>query len=131
MAGRSHARIRENARAACAAQINVAAYRGSDYTGAVHSARGKTDRPQVPSMASFRFFWTDEIIDHLAENGVSPADFEAVVSQPEDEDLSTSTGKPMSFGHTSDGRYITAVYEMTDEWTVLPVTAHEVSEPRA
>lgn len=82
-------------------------------------------------MANYRFFWTDEIIEHLAEHGITPDGFESVVAAAEDEDLSTSTGKPMAFGRTSDGRYITAIYEMIDEWTVLPITAFEVPEPRA
>jgi hypothetical protein len=33
-------------------------------------------------MPYYEFVWTDEIIAHLGEHGVSPEDFEAVVSEP-------------------------------------------------
>ena len=33
-------------------------------------------------MPYYEFQWTDEIINHLAEHGVSPEDFEEVVSNP-------------------------------------------------
>ncbi len=35
-------------------------------------------------MPYFEFFWTDEIIEHLAEHGVTPDDFERVVNRPVD-----------------------------------------------
>lgn len=34
-------------------------------------------------MPWFDFFWTQEIIDHLAEQGVAPAEFEEVVMHAE------------------------------------------------
>jgi uncharacterized DUF497 family protein len=77
-------------------------------------------------MPYYDFFWTDEIVDHLAEHGVSPEDFETVVSSPEFRDKSRATGRPCCFGETSDGRYLYCVYEMLDEVTVIPVTAYEV-----
>ena len=81
-------------------------------------------------MPYFNFIWTDEIIEHLAEHGISQDDFEHVVSRPERMGLSRSTGLPVSWGHTHDGRYIMAVYERIDRLTVLPVTAYEVPEPK-
>jgi hypothetical protein len=77
----------------------------------------------------FDFIWTDENIEHLAEHGVSPEDFEHVVSHPERKGFSRSTKLPAAWGHTPDGRYIIAVYELIDAMTVLPVTAYEVPEP--
>jgi hypothetical protein len=74
--------------------------------------------------------WTDEIISHIAGHGITPVDFELVVRNPSSKGLSRSTGLPVAWGYTSDGRYIMAVYEELDELTVLPVTAYEVPEPR-
>lgn len=42
---------------------------------------------------------------------------------------SDSTQRPMIFGYTVDGRYITVIYEQIDVDTVYPVTAIEVPEP--
>lgn len=75
------------------------------------------------------FVWTDEIIEHLGEHGISPEDFEDVVFAPVSTGKSRSSGLPAAFGFTADGRYFIAVYELLDETTVLPVTAYEVSEP--
>ena len=80
-------------------------------------------------MARLCFIWTDEIIAHLAEHGISQDDFEEVVCHPASKGLSRSTGLPVVWGHTRDGRYIMAVYEQVDRLTVLPVTAYEVPEP--
>lgn len=74
--------------------------------------------------------WTDEIVGHLAQHGVSQDDFEYVLSHPTSEGISRSTGLPTAWGYTRDGRYIMIVYEEVDRLTVLPVTAYEVPEPR-
>ena len=74
--------------------------------------------------------WTDEILAHLGEHDISQADYEHVVRNPESRGVSRSTGLPVVWGHTPDGRYIMAVYEQVDPVTVLPVTAYEVPEPR-
>jgi hypothetical protein len=81
-------------------------------------------------VAYLNFIWTDEIIDHVAEHGISQDDFEHVVCHPVRKRLSRSTGLPACWGYTADRRYIMAVYELTDPITVLPVTAYEVPEPR-
>ena len=81
-------------------------------------------------MPYYFFFWTDEIIEHLGEHGVSREDFERVVSSPDDVRTSRSSDLPAAFGYTEDGRYITAVYDYLDDVTILPVTAYEVPEPR-
>jgi len=76
------------------------------------------------------FIWTDEIIKHIAEHGISQNDFEFVVCNPISRGISRSTGLPVVWGHTRDRRYIMAVYEQIDPLTVLPVTAYAVPEPR-
>ena len=80
-------------------------------------------------MPYFDFHWNDRIIEHLEEHDVTPEDFEDIVCYPVSKDTSDSSGRPVAFGYTSDGRFVMAVYEMLDEMTVLPVTAYEVEEP--
>ena len=81
-------------------------------------------------MPYFDFFWTDEIIEHLGEHGITSDDFERVVKRPVDVRASRSSELPAAFGYTEDGRYIIAIYDFIDDVTVLPVTAYEVPEPR-
>lgn len=76
------------------------------------------------------FLWTDEIIEHIAEHGISPEEFEDIVCNPDRLGFSRSSGRPAAWGYTADGRYIIAVYEDLDELTIIPVTAYEVAEPR-
>lgn len=80
-------------------------------------------------MPYFDFFWTQEIIDHLAENGIAPEDFEFVVCHPEQTATSRSSGRPLAAAQLRDGRYVVAIYEMLDDLTVLPVMAFEVDGP--
>ena len=81
-------------------------------------------------MPKFDFVWNDDIVEHILEHGVSQDDFEDVVCNPWAKGFSRSSGLPVVWGYTSDGRYIMAVYEPLDELTILPVTAYEVPEPR-
>jgi len=79
-------------------------------------------------MPYYEFVWTDEIIAHLAEHGVSPADFEEVVSNPSRISVSRSSGRPCCWGELADGRELFCVYEFLDDMTIVPVTAYEVSD---
>jgi hypothetical protein len=79
-------------------------------------------------MPYYFFLWTSEIVEHLAEHDVTPNEFEEVVGDPEYEDVSRSTGNPLAFGFTSEGRYLCCVYKRLDEDTIEPVTAYEVTE---
>ncbi|MGH7127651.1 MAG: hypothetical protein ACREIV_03715 [Planctomycetaceae bacterium] len=76
----------------------------------------------------FEFLWTDDMIDQIAEHGLSQEDFEEAVCDPVSTETSRSSGKPMAFGSTSDGRFVACVYEIIDELTLLPVAAYEVDE---
>jgi len=81
-------------------------------------------------MAYYEFHWNEEVVQHVAEHGISQDDFEHVVCNPFSKGFSRSSGLPAAWGYTADGRYIMAVYEELDEVTLLPVTAYEVPEPR-
>jgi hypothetical protein len=79
-------------------------------------------------MPFYFFTWSDEIIDHLAENDVTPIDFEEIVSHPESEGISRSSGNPIAFGYTDDGRLLCCVFRRLECDTIEPITAYEVGE---
>jgi hypothetical protein len=80
-------------------------------------------------MPYFEFLWNDEIVEHLAEHGVAPKEFEEVVNDPHRRSQSRSSGRPCCWGETAEGRYLFCVYEYLDEMTVAPVTAYDAEEP--
>ncbi len=82
-------------------------------------------------MAYLEIIWDDEPggnVEHIAEHGLSPDDVEEVLFSPVDHDTSRSSGLPIAFGFTPDGRYILVVYEKISDVMVYPVTAYDVEE---
>ncbi len=79
-------------------------------------------------MPYYFFVWTPEIIEHLAEHDVTQEEFEEVVSHPEFEDISRSSGDPVVFGLTSNGKYLCCVFHRIDDDTIEPITGYEVDE---
>lgn len=69
-------------------------------------------------------------IEHIAQHGLTQDDVAYVFANPTGYGVSRSTGEPAVFGYTEDGRYIIVVYVELDEFSVYPVTAYEVPEPR-
>ena len=87
-------------------------------------------------MAWYEFIWLDDFtegnIEHLAQHGFTPEDFEFVFATYEGEEISDSTGNPMRFGHTEDGRSAAIVFEWIEkDITVLPVTMFPVPERKS
>lgn len=72
--------------------------------------------------------WDDENVQHLAEHGVTPEEFEEIVADPDSQSTSRTTGRPIAFGFTSAGRYLACVFEMVDEVTIYPITAYDPEE---
>jgi len=79
-------------------------------------------------MPLYFFVWTAEIIDHLAQHGVTTDEFEEVFAYPDYEDISRSTGNPLAFGCTSTGRYLCCVFKRFEDGVIAPVTAYDVGE---
>jgi hypothetical protein len=79
-------------------------------------------------MPFYFFVWTPEIIAHLAEHDVTSEEFEEVVTNPECEDVSRSTGNPVAFGSTSTGRHLCCVFKRLGDDLIEPVTAYDVGE---
>ena len=82
-------------------------------------------------MPYFDFIWEttdDGNVAHIAENGLKPEDIEPIVLNPDRLSVSRSSGRPIAFGCTDDGREVAVVYEQIDECTVYPITAFEIGE---
>lgn len=82
-------------------------------------------------MPYYEIIWNEEPdrnVEHIGEHGLTPEDVEEVLFNPVDCDVSRSTGLPIVFGFTPDGRYIMVVYEQIDDVTIYPVTAYDVEE---
>ena len=80
-------------------------------------------------MPYYEFLWNADLVQHIADHGVSQEDFQRIVCNPSSKGRSRASGLPVAWGYTPDRRYLLAVYEELDEVTVLPVTAYEVPEP--
>jgi hypothetical protein len=65
-------------------------------------------------------------MEHITEHDLTPDDVEAVLLHPVAHDISWSSGRPMVYGFTPNGRYIVVVYEEINHDTLYPVTAYEV-----
>lgn len=89
-------------------------------------------------MASLRFIWDLEDdpegnVQYIAEHGITMDEVEEVIAKHKDEAVaSRSSGLPTTFGWTSTGKYITAVFDYaeTDPPAIRPVTAFEVPPPK-
>ncbi len=82
-------------------------------------------------MAWFDYLWLegdDGNIEHIAEHDLTTDDIEYVIENYISERTSRSSGRPMRFGFTPDGRYIAVIFEWINDATVYPVTAYEVED---
>ncbi len=80
-------------------------------------------------MPYYEIIWNEEPdgnVEHIAEHGLTPEDVEEVIFNPVDRDVSKTSGLPIVFGFTPDGRYVLVVYEQIDDTTVYLVTAYIV-----
>jgi uncharacterized DUF497 family protein len=75
-----------------------------------------------------RFVWNDEIVEYIARHGVTPDEFEEVVLRSKKVRKSRSSGRPIVFGETVNGRFLACVFEYVDTDLVIPVTAYEIDE---
>jgi hypothetical protein len=71
-------------------------------------------------------------VQHIAEHDVMPEEVEEVLNDRHSRTVfSASSGRPVTFGWTSAGRYLAVVWEVADEdpLTVYPITAYPAREP--
>jgi len=87
-------------------------------------------------MAAVRIIWDldedpDGNVQHIAEHGVTVEEVKEVLLDRGSEDaISNSSGRPITFGYTSSGRYLAVVWEHVDDdpLTMYPVTAYDAPE---
>ena len=89
-------------------------------------------------MTDARIIWdlTDDAdgnVQHIAEHGITVEEVEEVLLDRTSEDtISRSSGRPITFGYTSGGRYLAVVWEHIDDdpLTIYPITAYDAPERR-
>jgi hypothetical protein len=72
-------------------------------------------------------------VAHIAEHDLTKDDVLRALNDPNMRtDVSRTSGNAISFGETSDGRFIAVVWELVEEdpLTIYPWTAYEVPRPR-
>ena len=65
-------------------------------------------------------------VHHCAAHGVTKEEVEEVFQKATDSDVSRSSGRPVVFGETKEGRHLIVVFEVIDPDTVYPVSAYDV-----
>jgi hypothetical protein len=69
---------------------------------------------------------------HVGEHDVSKREVEEILRNPKNTTTTSRTsGEQITFGYTSDGRYLAVVWErvLDEPFTVYPITAYDVPEP--
>ncbi len=74
-------------------------------------------------MPFFHFNWTPDAEAHLAEHGVTIAQFEAVIKNPDFTEKSRSSDRMIAFGSV-DGERLCCIYEQFGLVFIDPVTAY-------
>ena len=76
---------------------------------------------------------SDGNVQHIAEHGITVEEVEEVLLDRDSEDtISRSSGRPITFGYTSSGRYLAVVWAHIDDdpLTIYPITAYDAPERR-
>ena len=86
-------------------------------------------------MSYGRILWDDEgdpdsNVEHISQHDLTVEDVEHVLSNPTGEGTSRSTGLPLVWGYTQDGRYTMVVFQELERDLIRVITAYEVPEPR-
>lgn len=86
-------------------------------------------------MSHSRILWDDENdpdsnVEHIAQHDLTIEDVEYVLLNATDEGISRSTGLPVVWGYTQDGRYTIVVFQKLEEDLIRVITAYEVPDPR-
>ena len=77
-------------------------------------------------MPRYFYFWTPLSIEHLAEHGVTPEEFEEVVESARRNIISDSSGNLAVKGMTESGRLLFCVFRTIDVIEVEAITAYEI-----
>lgn len=75
----------------------------------------------------------DGNVQHIAQHGVSREEVEDILLDDDNPTAKSRASKrPITFGYTSEGRYLAVVWELLndDPRMIYPVTAYDAPEPR-
>jgi hypothetical protein len=70
--------------------------------------------------------------EHIGEHGVTKSEVEEILKNPRNVTTTSRTsGEQITFGYTSEGRYLAVVWEQALDFplTAYPITAYDVPEP--
>ena len=73
-------------------------------------------------------------VQHIVAHGITVEEVEEVLLDRHSEDTtSRSSGRPITFGYTSSGRYLAVVWEHIDDdpLTMYPITAYDAPERKS
>jgi hypothetical protein len=73
----------------------------------------------------------DGNVQHIAAHDITIEEVEDVLLDRESEDaISRSSGQPITFGYTAQGRYLAVVWEHVDDHplTIYPITAYDAPQ---
>jgi uncharacterized DUF497 family protein len=75
---------------------------------------------------TFRFWWDEENIEHIANHGVEPGEAEAAI---ENASLlrKTGRGKYIAYGKTDSDRLLIVIYAPKDKGRIRVVTARDMT----
>ena len=69
----------------------------------------------------------------VVEHGITQDEVAEILQNPNNDTTdSRSSGRPITFGWTTTGKYIAVVWEHADDdpWAVIPVTAYTATPPK-
>jgi len=75
---------------------------------------------------TYRFWWDEENIEHIANHGVEPAEAEAVIDHAK-LIRKAGRGKYIAYGQTDNGRYLIVVYAPKENHRLRVVTARDMT----
>lgn len=75
---------------------------------------------------SYRFWWDEQNIDHIADHGVEPIEAEQVIANAV-LIRKVDRGKYIAYGQTFAGRYLLVVFARKDEGRLRVVTSRDMT----
>lgn len=77
-------------------------------------------------MATYRFWWDELNIEHIADHGVEPYEAEAALINAR-WIRKVGDGKYIAYGQTDSGRYLTVVFAPKDRQRTRVITARDMT----
>ncbi|MCE7983659.1 MAG: BrnT family toxin [Caldilinea sp. CFX5] len=77
-------------------------------------------------MNSYRFWWDEQNIDHIADHGVEPIEAEQVIANAS-LIRKADRGKYIAYGQTYAGRYLMVVFARKDQRRLRVVTSRDMT----